>query len=239
MTIQDDKFFSKSLYEARKRDPSLIMCVVNNQKADTYSVIKKMGCVEGIPTQVLVARTIKREDHILLSICTKILIQINTKLGGVPWMVSIPPKGMMVVGFDVTHDTRDKSKSYGAMVATMDMRLKQNFFSTVSPHKNGEELSNYLAIDICKAINARVKQHETLPENIFIFRDGVGDGQVEYVRAIEVDAILSRLKQIYNGAEFGLIFAIVSKKSNTRFFKDRENPSPGTIVDNGVTLPER
>lgn len=59
-----------------------------------------------------------------MSIATKVIIQINCKLGGAAWMVNFPIKGVMTVGFDIASDTKNKSISYGAFVASMDLKEK-------------------------------------------------------------------------------------------------------------------
>ena len=114
----------------------------------------------------------------LLSIATKVAIQMNCKLGAVPWMVDLPLSGLMTIGFDVCHDSNDKSKSFGALVATMDLKKSAKYFSAVSAHKNGEELSNELTINVTKALKEYRKLHGVLPSRILFYRDGVGEGQV-------------------------------------------------------------
>jgi len=166
-------------------------------------------------------------------------IQMNCKLGGAPWMLDIPLSGLMVVGFDVCHDTKDKIKSYGALVATMDMKNRQNYFSTVTPHANGEELSNQFGLNITKALHEYQRVHRALPSRILIYRDGVGEGQASYVFEHEIKNIQRALNAIYKGQEYRLCFIVVSKRINTRFFRRDGNPSPGTVVDDVVTLPER
>ena len=44
----------------------------------------------------------------LQSVATKIGIQINCKMGGEVWAVEVPLKRLMVVGFDVNHDSAVK-----------------------------------------------------------------------------------------------------------------------------------
>lgn len=56
-------------------------------------------------------------------------------------------QGLMVVGFDVCHDAQSKGKSYGAMVASLNKPMSR-YFSAVSHHSTGEELSNDLAVNI-------------------------------------------------------------------------------------------
>jgi aubergine-like protein len=147
----------------------------------------------------------------------------------------------MVVGYDVCHDAKDKSKSYGAIVATMDMKKAQNYFSAVTAHTNGEELSNQLTLNMVKALNSFQNQHNALPDRIVFYRDGVGEGQTNYVLEHEVKGLEDKLNEIYDkaGAQLKFHFVIVSKRINTRFFKGAVNPNPGTVFDDVVTLPER
>lgn len=53
----------------------------------------------------------------------------------------------MVVGFDVCHDPRDKRKSFGAMVSSIDGTLGR-YYSTISLHASGDELSSSFSINI-------------------------------------------------------------------------------------------
>jgi aubergine len=117
----------------------------------------------------------------LMSVATKVAIQMNCKLGYAPWSVEIPLSNLMTIGFDVTHDTRDKSLSYGALVATMDLKQSVRYFSAVSAHRNGEELSNELSLNVNKALREYRATHNVLPARIMFFRDGVGDGQVSLI----------------------------------------------------------
>lgn len=223
------------------------MCVVSNNNADRYSNIKKTCCIEcPVPSQVVVHKTITPKQgnpRGLMSIATKIAIQMSCKLGGLPWLVDLPMKGLMTMGYDVCHDTRDKSKSYGAFVATMDLKESTQFFSSATAHTNGEELSNQLLLDITKALHQFRELHGVLPSRICMYRDGVGDGQIPFVYSHEVKMIEARLKEIYStaGTETApkFIFIIVSKRINTRFFTETANPRAGTVIDNVVTLPER
>ncbi|XP_055592749.1 protein aubergine-like isoform X1 [Uranotaenia lowii] len=231
-----------------QRDPQLIMCLVRNDKADRYSAIKKVTCVErAVPTQVIKARTVTPKGgnvRTLMSVATKVSIQLNCKLGGIPWTLRTPLSSVMVVGFDVCHDTQDKSKSYGALVATMYFSGVKHpkYFSTVNSHCNGEELSDFMSQNLFKALHAyRREFNGDLPQRIILYRDGVGEGQFKYVYEHEVGSIKEKLNLAYNGtaAASRLTFIVVNKRINTRLFHNSRNPVPGTIVDDVITLPER
>jgi len=54
---------------------------------------------------------------------------------------------MMIVGFDVCHDSQRKNISFGALVSTMN-DAHTSYFSCVEPHESGEELSVHFATGI-------------------------------------------------------------------------------------------
>lgn len=86
------------------------------------------------------------------SICTKVMIQITAKLGGVPWGVKIPVKRLMILGFDVYHCSERKGQSAGALVSTRDQSLNQ-YFSTVTFHKDKSELAKNLTAGMISKLN--------------------------------------------------------------------------------------
>lgn len=77
------------------------------------------------------------------------------------------------------------------------------------------------------------------PNSIIIYRDGVGDGQLDYVVKHEVTQIEKALKGYYTDKPLKMGFIIVTKRIHTRIFAGRENPRPGTVVDDVITLPQR
>uniref|UniRef100_A0A336MED6 CSON000333 protein n=1 Tax=Culicoides sonorensis TaxID=179676 RepID=A0A336MED6_CULSO len=236
----------RAIDDSVRHDPELVMIVVTNNNSSRYAAIKKKCCVDrAVPTQVIVQKTITPKGgnvRGLMSVATKVAIQINCKLGAAPWFIKLPLTGLMVAGFDVFHDTKNKAISYGALVASMDLRENCKYFSAVSPHKNGEELSNELSLNMTKAIKEYRLQHGGLPSKIIIYRDGVGEGQLQYIVDHELKHLVDELNKHYRNAgqeSVKLCFVIVNKRLNTRIFNQDKNPNPGTIVDDVITFPER
>ena len=63
-----------------------------------YAAVKVKCCVEKpIPSQCMTA-TVLGKPKGLMSVATKVAIQMNCKLGGEPWSVKIPLKNTMVIG---------------------------------------------------------------------------------------------------------------------------------------------
>lgn len=166
--VQDDRTSTLNgvLREQCQRNIQLILVAVSNNQADRYSMIKKVCCVQNaVPSQVVTRRVMdSRDRRRMMSVATKVAIQMNAKIGGLPWNMDVNMNGCMFLGFDVCHDTRDRSRSYGALVATMDLKATTaqrptRFFSCVTPHTNGEELSNNLPLSVIKVI----KNTEAIP----------------------------------------------------------------------------
>ncbi|XP_011301414.1 protein aubergine [Fopius arisanus] len=222
-----------------KNRPQLVMCILMRNRADTYAAIKKKCCIDrAVPSQVVTARCFKPQG--MMSIATKVAIQVNCKIGGIPWTVHNPLSGLMVVGFDVCHDTNRRGTDFGAMVASLDKKLSR-FFSAVSAHTTGEELSNYLATNMVKAIAAyREVNGGNIPSHIIVYRDGVGEGQIPFVFDHEVKHVRDAISKLYaNPAQVKLGYVLVTKRINTRFFQGKRNPLPGTVVDSVVTNPAK
>lgn len=89
--LPDDRTatYVASLQEVLPKDPKMIMVVVPNNAGDRYAAIKKLTCVNrAVPTQVIVQKTMmpkKGNMSGVKSIATKVMIQINCKLGGGKW----------------------------------------------------------------------------------------------------------------------------------------------------------
>ncbi|XP_026465742.1 piwi-like protein Siwi [Ctenocephalides felis] len=219
-------------------NPDIIMCVVPNNRNDRYSGIKKKACVDrAVPTQVILSKNLTSRG--VMSIATKVAIQMSCKVGGAPWSVEIPVSGLMVIGFDVCHDTQSKSRSYGAMVASLDQNLTK-YFSAISVQQPGQELADDLVVNVTKALHKFASVNGAFPQRIIFYRDGVGDGQLQYVYNQEVKQMKFMLRDMYKGTPPKMAYVIVSKRLNTRIFTaDAKNPEPGTVVDDVITLPER
>ncbi|KAH9639050.1 hypothetical protein HF086_003581 [Spodoptera exigua] len=133
-----------------RKNPAMILVVLARKVSDRYEAIKKKCTVDrAVPTQVVCARNMTSNSA--MSIATKVAIQINCKLGGAPWRVDIPLQNILVIGYDVCHDTRSKEKSFGGFVASMDRYLTR-YFSAVNSHTSGEELSSHMSFNVASAL---------------------------------------------------------------------------------------
>lgn len=237
--LRDDKssVYAETLeYILSKNTPDLVFCVVSNNRSDRYAAIKKKCCVDRpVPSQVILQKNL--EGRNVMTIATKVAIQMNCKLGGAAWHIECPLKGLMAIGFDICHDSNTKGRDFLAMVATVDQTLTR-YYSSITLYHNSEELVEQLCTSVCKAVQAYRAHNKALPMYLVIYRDGVSDGQIPHVYENEVESLKKKLEEVYYGPNFKMIFIIVSKRVNVRLFQlNKSNPEIGTIVDDVITSP--
>ncbi|XP_031705377.1 piwi-like protein 1 [Anarrhichthys ocellatus] len=219
----------------------MVVVVLPSNRKDKYDSIKKYLCVDcPTPSQCVVARTLSRQQS-LMTVATKIALQIACKMGGELWSVEVPLKQLMIVGIDCYHDTIAGKRSIGALVASLNQGMSRWYSKCVLQHK-GQEIMDGLKLALCGALKDYLKFNNCLPSRIIVYRDGVGDGQLHSVVNYEVSQIIESIKSMGQDYEPKLSVVVVKKRINSRFFAQIHgkvlNPPPGTIVDSEVTRPE-
>lgn len=218
--------------------PQFAMCVLRVDSKDTYNAVKRVCTAEfPVPSQVVKLRTTtnKRLDAILF----KIIVQVNCKLGGEPWTVRTSPdfNDTMLVGIDVCHGS---GKSVVGLVATTNSTFSKYFSSVVFQGKS-QEIVSVLSNFVATAINEYKRKNKKVPRNVIVYRDGVGDGQLEYVLKQEVPQYLIGFDKADKLATPKLAVIIVKKRIHTRLFvaspNSYDNPMAGTVVDSTIMHP--
>lgn len=162
--------FLASLDTVIAMSPQLVMTVVPNNKGDHYAAIKKKCYLEKpIPSQVVTATVLSKPKG-LMSVATKVAIQMNAKLGGEPWAVKIPMKNTMVIGYDTYHDTLKKGVSVGAVVASLNSTMTK-YLSVANLHSNPQqELNDNMCPAITKALRKYHELNKEFPARIIVYR---------------------------------------------------------------------
>ena len=202
-----------------------------------YPQLKKHSlCTNGYVSQVVKARSIQKKGA--MSVCSKILLQINAKLGGVSYKAaidsSVSDRKLMVIGVDSSHVKR---KGTGvAMVATINDSFT-DFFNKeeiINEENNKEQLQYCVSTFIEEAIEAYKNINKEKPKGIIIYRQGVSLQQKEYLKTEirQIDATCSTKGVLY-------YYVLVNTKTTFKFFeksnKGFSNPGSGLLVIDGVT----
>lgn len=75
------------------------MCILPSTQQNYYESIKKYLSSDcPVPSQCVLARTLSKQG-MMMSIATKIAMQITCKLGGELWAVEIPVRNLSLLSF--------------------------------------------------------------------------------------------------------------------------------------------
>ncbi|XP_006457125.1 argonaute-like protein [Agaricus bisporus var. bisporus H97] len=258
----DDASRSKSVQKIREgligaKNASFVLVLLRNVDKVVYAAVKTIGDVElGVHTVCMQVDTaLKRGEAYFANVALKLNIKlggINHKLDGhsTKWLTK---KSTMMVGIDVTHagpTSRYGTPSIAAVVANVDDSFVQFPASmriqAVDEDKEAKEMVTDLAEMMCERLSAYEKKMKKLPERVFIFRDGVSEGQFDVSLREEKPLILEAFKRMKapGGKAYRpkLSIIICGKRHHARFFATNSqyasqngNTRPGTIVDKGIS----
>ena len=204
---------------------------------EIYTELKRNSlCKNGYVSQVIKAESIKTKG--VMNVCSKILLQINAKLGGISYKSiqdkSIKEKKLMVIGVESSHIN---GKGTGvAMVATINDSFT-NFFNkeTIIEEENNKEQLQYNINDfIEKAIEVYEKENKEYPKGIIIYRQGVSLYQKEFLKneISQIDFCCTTRQILY-------YYILVNTKTNYKFFEKNKNefinPHSGLLIIDGIT----
>ncbi|XP_072538731.1 piwi-like protein 1 [Salminus brasiliensis] len=219
----------------------MVVVILSSNRKDKYDCVKKYLCVDcPTPSQCVLSRTLSRPQT-LMTVATKIALQMNCKMGGELWSIEIPLTGLMVVGIDCYHDTVAGRRSIAALVASLNKGMSRWFSKCVLQNKR-QEIIDALKVSLQAALKAYLKHNNCLPSRVIVYRDGVGDGMLQSVVNYEVPQIQQSINSL--GVEYRpkLTVVVVKKRIASRFFARIDgklaNPPPGTVIDTEVTRPE-
>ncbi|XP_021166031.2 piwi-like protein 2 [Fundulus heteroclitus] len=241
VVLRDDRTetYVKSIHSHLTSEPNLqlVVCILVGNRDDLYSAIKKLCCVKNpVPSQAINIRTISQQQK-LKSVAQKILLQVNSKLGGELWTVNVPLKNLMVVGVDVHHDTSKSHRSVMGFVASVNSSLTR-WYSRVTFQTPTEELIHGFRVCLLAALQKYHEINHNLPEKIVVYRDGVSDGQLKMVEEYEIPQLIKCFETFPN-YEPKLVFIVVQKRISTTLYSWAANsfgtPPPGTVLDHTLT----
>ena len=191
-------------------------------------------CRQGYVSQVVKVSSLKKNA---LSVCSKILLQINAKLSGVSYIAKfdndVKDRKLMIIGVDSSHI---KGKRTGvAMVATINPSFT-NFYNKehIIEEKTKEQFVFSISSFIEEAIAKYNEFNKHLPGGIIIYRQGVSFQQKEFLEkeVQNIQKVCDKNKILYE-------YILVNTKTTYKFFEHQKggyvNPEGGLLVLNGVT----
>eukprot|EP00069_Balaena_mysticetus_P002147 bmy_15507T0 len=225
----------------------LVMCILpSNQKSYYDSIKKYLSSDCPVPSQCVLAQTLNKQG-MMMSIATKIALQMTCKLGGELWAVEIPLKSLMVVGIDVCKDAFSQGMVVVGFVASINPRITR-WFSHCVLQRTTADVADCLKVfmigtknvtmgvgskhcsfrpkihkplaDQTGALNRWYKHNHGLPARIIVYRDGVGDGQLKTLIEYEIPQLLSSVSEASSNTSPKLSVIVVRKKCMPRFLTE-------------------
>ena len=170
--------------------------------------------------------------------CSKILLQINAKLGGISYKTvidkEIKDRKLMVIGVDSSHS---RKRTGVAMVGTINDSFT-DFYNKeeIIYEENKSQLQFCVSSFITEAIAVYNKKNNEYPKGIIIYRQGVSLHQKQQLK--------EEIKQIEETCKTKNIlfyYILVNTKTTYKFFEVSEdeeeyyNPESGLLIMDGVT----
>ena len=250
----------KELYH--RKNCKFVLFLINNRTDKLYAPLKKHSlCTEGYVSQVIKYESImramknKRSD----SYFSKILLQINNKLGGFNYILDTDEvtnkRNIVLIGIDTSHTWGKKTSKYNrkktgvAMVATKDKNFSK-FYSKNEIIEYDNHYSSATRRNISKfieeAVEKYIKENKTETKNIIIYRQGIAHNQLDKIK-LEV----SFIEEICSKLKVNYYYVLVNTRTNIKFFEFNKvnknnyknqlykNPEQGLIVLDQVTNKNR
>ena len=229
-----EKFFGQD-----KSQYSFAIFFIGRNDDYLYKQLKTHSlCTDGYISQVVKVNSFNKNP---VGVCSKILLQINSKLGGVSYKINmnnnIIEKKLMVIGVDSSHIKGKRTAV--AMVSTVNESFT-TFFNKekIIEEKTKDQLQYCLSKFIEEAISAYEYKNgsKNLPKGIIIYRQGVSLQQKEFLKN-EVNHI----KNICNSKNIKYYYILVNTKTTYKFFETNNesneylNPAPGLLFTDGIT----
>ncbi|KAF8133991.1 Piwi domain-containing protein [Boletus edulis] len=243
--------------QARLGTPSFMLVILSKRDNYIYPGIKRICDVElGIHTIHMLANKVLSEPRKQDQYFSNVALKVNTKLGGVNHKVDdgnmkwLTKTKTMLVGMDVTHPgpgSIEGTPSIAAVVASVDNNFAQ-FPASLRCQKSKQEMITDLSEMMIERLKRYQEVSKTFPDRIYVFRDGVSEGQFDTVLEEELPKLLDAFKRVNpKGGPQGkpyrpqLTIVICGKRHHVRNWPadataDKNgNTRPGTVVDQGIT----
>ena len=220
-------------------DYDFVVFLLGRNDDNLYAKLKKHSiCKNGYVSQVVKTRSIRKKGA--MSVCSKILLQINAKLGGISYKINltkeVKDRKLMILGVDSSHI---KGKRTGvAMVASINDSFS-DFYNKeeIINEENKAQLKFCVSAFIEEAIEefkkVKVNKGEK-PKGIIIYRQGVSFHQKQYLK----DEI-AQINECCKTKGILFYYILVNTKTTFKFFEKTNNgyinPQSGLLIIDGIT----
>ena len=182
---------------------------------------------KGIVTQFIKTKSLRKNA---LSVVSNIIIQMNTKIGGISCIANfneeIKKENLMVVGVDSSgYEESGKLYQNISFCASLDQYftnyVNKKTTITIEDYDNTNlPIANFMEI----ALSEYFKIHKKFPSGVIIYRQGISQGQKNYLKT-EIEQLHKIFngdsdKKCYKDIKIKYYYVLVNKKSSLKFFEE-------------------
>ncbi|CAD8158161.1 unnamed protein product [Paramecium octaurelia] len=214
--------------------PQIVVSILDrHEDSKLYNELKKfLISVQGVLHQNVAIQTVDSKKF--SKIAQQIVKQVHSKIGKQLWniqKITEISERIMIIGIDVYHKTLANNKSCVGFNAQFGQQSEKHFTKTIIVEK-GKELNKGVGQLLNLSLQQYQKQNKQYPDTIVIFRDGVGNSQINDLIEIELNTMKSVIQQTYNIKLPQFAYIIVNKRISDKFFSSNNE-------NNGMIFPER
>lgn len=222
--------------EGKFDDYDLNWFILPPNMKSAYKNIKRWSLKPENPkvTQVTLTSTLAKKGF--ASILTKILLQIASKVGNVPWAPRVPssvPQRTMLVGIDSCKVGSHKVVGYCCTINKEMTKFHSSYhYQPVVTTNFSAKMGDLIA----DCITAYSKNNSVMPEEIIIIKADISDGEKYGVVSAEIGQMKEKLKSM-SGYTPKFTFMTANKNSKQKFFnqgRTASNPSYGTLINSKI-----
>jgi len=185
-----------------------------------------------------------------MSVVSKILLQINAKLGDPLWKIQmghpeLKGKRIIIGGMAIYHKLLAGNKSCAAFVGTTNNDLTKFYSCPKLMEMNHQRFDNLREM-VINWVRAYCTTNKAVPDYIIVYREGVGEGSVQSIMELEVEVVKKAViiigeKMKIPNYQPGVAFILVNRKINQRLFSAQGkggqvgNPVSGTVVGGEIS----
>lgn len=162
--------------------PSFFLTLLKPNEKRHYPKLKQLFLSKlAIPHQNVVTKTVENEKR-KMSACSKILLQINAKVGDPLWRVeqklpSLKGRKILLAGMAIYHKLVNKNQSCCAFAGSVsDDQTEYYLGSKLVPQNQQNFDSLYQMVE--EWVKTYCVGTKSTPDTLIVYRDGVGESQI-------------------------------------------------------------
>lgn len=237
--------------------PNFILAVLPDPAEEQYRKVKRFGDISrGIATQcVRWSFNLKKNvgTRRINQYQNNLILKINPKMGGTNFFAGSPvfqqmgKVPFMVIGADVSHPgPGSQMPSVASLVGSYDREACQ-YIASVQVQSSRVEVIENFGVMFKELLEAfQQKNNNVIPRDIYIFRDGVSEGEFVNVENYEKEALRAVVEAKYPPKHKPrVLYVVVGKRHHIRFFPGNRGGDPkgngnfpsGLVVDDSIVHP--